>query len=242
MSEIIGNGIFVGGSGSSGGILCLPVEYYGRSYMEPTGSISGTINNLSGLVAILAICHRDDITVSGWTLVANNSNPRVSTRQEVSIYKKVIQSNSENFAISQASSVRMSAALFVFSKDPNIEYYETKSLDPNSATYKYTFEPLQNSQMSFVVISNIVSGNGVTHLTPEKNLFASNQIDNINNGNTASWRFLPFINISPFNTEYNDGTFYSEDGASINRAFVYKINIWLNMWSVYRWTQYHFGG
>jgi len=213
-------------SGGGGSVPCAVINYYGRSEMAKTQSFGDTLSNMSGMTAIIVVCHRNDVTVNGWELIANNPNPKTSStgdiRQEVSIYKKLLQSDSESFTIQQASSARMSAACFIFSNDVDLQLVEAKEMDSTSSTYKYTFSPLQNNDLSLVVISNVYAGNFSTELKPIT-LFTHHQIDYINTGTASTWRFLPFINTSPCNVIYKAGSTYDSDAASVNRAFIYKI-------------------
>ena len=207
-------------------VRCAPIMYYGRAVMNAAQTIGGTITDMAGLTAILIVCHRDDITVSGWEQLVNDKNPMTSAtgniRQEVSIYKKVLQSNSEQFTVNQASSARISGAVFVFSKNISIVRTDIKEMDSTYSTYRYIFSLSQNNDLQLVVISNVYAGDAVTELKPEV-LYTHDISDYIDGVRPTTWRFLPFVNTSPKNTEFKMNTSYTSDAGSVNRAFVYKI-------------------
>jgi hypothetical protein len=117
------------GSGGGGGLdfNCTPYCYLGTYAADAKTSLSATISDLSGKFAVVIITRRDSVTLtSGWTLVEDRL---YSNGQYNSIYTKTLASNSESLTITQASSVRMSASIWIFDVPVTFTFKERHGTD-----------------------------------------------------------------------------------------------------------------
>jgi hypothetical protein len=210
------------GGGSSDLIIRYTTgNFYGTPEASKIDNLSITINNKAGKVALLCVLHRDTISLSDWELLDTRSNPYDASidpdRQYISVYKKLINANSESYTIIQNSTARLAATTYFFEDDVNITYKDAILLDPDSTTYKYAVE--KYSKYDLCIVSDNWAGNSPLTITPSTIILPTGT-------GSIVRRLITFVNSNNGETILTQESIETSLASrALNRMFIYQITL-----------------
>lgn len=211
------------GGGGGGQLHYADGDYIGEYSGSSVDTFAVNLSAPVGTVALLAIMHRTAILsgLEGWTLLAHKVNPEYSgsTNQEISIYKKTMAANSENFTVNLASSGRTSASTFYFEEDISITSYQ--ELPPDD-TYELQVTIPKTTDLLLAVYSGVYASEVATDISPRNVTPVRGGYNSLGTG-TIPLRFLASIINSPKDTVLSIGTTKSTEIANVNRMYTFVI-------------------
>lgn len=203
--------------GSSDPFLYSFYNFFGNPEGTASTSLSCTIEGPIGKKAILIVMHRDSITVSGgMTLV--NSETTESRYQWISLYEKILESESESITITQNSNVRMCACSMCVNADTTFSAPVQQANDANISAYRYTIAPSEKIRLA-VINNNWSGGTGSTSIVPSRQTAPSDLLTAQYNVRMAAFVVNDFKNVV-----FTAAGTIAEEARVQNRLFLYDIN------------------
>lgn len=133
----------------NGGGACSLLKYFGSYEGDSVSSLTCQVSNgKSGCKCALIIMHRSSISS-----VSNGMEFKIKTTegwQYISVYEKIMQSDSETYQVSFSSSGRASACAVLLRADQTVGEYTAVSVRQNASTHIYDLPAVTSTKIAVI--------------------------------------------------------------------------------------------